>query len=139
MRQFKCKIIVQKEFEEFEAFGDRIEEFCDSIKNLKKTPKIALNSSMNGRQTALIQYIIITPEKDSDEKLLTKARAQIALLEGNKISHILFTKDEFIQINEFGRLIDENSSVLNKQEFWIIRSGCDYDNGWYIIDESSLS
>jgi len=66
---------------------------------------------------------------------MTRAEAQVALLEGKKISHEYFADDEFVVLRETDKkLICEKGYVLDKQEFWLLRGTPMFDNNWRVIE-----
>ena len=52
-----------------------------------------------------------------------------AISVGKPIRHNSFSKDEFIQYKG-NELVDEEENILPQQEFWAIRSGSFWENGW---------
>ena len=48
---------------------------------------------------------------------------------GNPIRHNSFSKGEFVRY-EGKELVDEEGTILPHQEFWTIRSGGSWENGW---------
>lgn len=65
---------------------------------------------------------------------MTRAQAQVAFVEGKKIGHKLFLSGEFVVLSD-GKMLDESGQVLDKQDFWLVRSGnSSFDNDWFIID-----
>lgn len=66
---------------------------------------------------------------------MTRAKAQIELLNGKKISHEYFADNEFVYLRQNDKkLIDENGNVLDKQEFWLLRGNSGFDNNWRVVD-----
>lgn len=63
-------------------------------------------------------------------KELTKKEAQELLLTGQKLTHKYFMEDEYIYIDNEGRLRDEKDLLLDPFEFWYLRSAVYFDNGW---------
>jgi hypothetical protein len=65
---------------------------------------------------------------------MKKADALKAMEDGKKVSHITFTKDEFIYM-ENGLIHDENGYLWGNKfcEAWKIRSGGNWSSGWKII------
>ena len=50
---------------------------------------------------------------------------------GNPIRHTFFEKDEYIRFDRTKRcLIDEDGVILPYNEFWSIRSGSYWEDGW---------
>lgn len=50
---------------------------------------------------------------------------------GNPIRHVFFLKDEYVKYNRTDKcLIDENGFILPYNEFWSIRSGGYWEDGW---------
>lgn len=64
---------------------------------------------------------------------LSRAQAQMAFVEGHKISHKYFQPDEFVYLNEHNQMIDENGITLNKMDFWLSRGEEQFDFGWFIF------
>lgn len=61
---------------------------------------------------------------------MTKQEAMsFAISTGKPIRHILFSRYEFVQYKG-KELIDEEGTILPQQEFWTIRSGGSWENGW---------
>lgn len=52
-----------------------------------------------------------------------------AISTGMPIRHNSFSKGEFIQYKG-KELVDEEGNILPQQEFWAIRSGGLWENGW---------
>lgn len=64
---------------------------------------------------------------------MTKQEAIKQLQLGNKITHLTFLFDEFIQFID-GVLFDENGYNLNWNEFWKYRNEPQFDEGWEIVN-----
>lgn len=61
---------------------------------------------------------------------MTKQEAMaFAISTGKSIRHNSFSKGEFVQYKN-RELIDEEGIILPQKEFWVIRSGCSWENGW---------
>ena len=68
-------------------------------------------------------------------RTMTRYEAKQAINEGQKVTHTYFTDEEFIgRSQENGQLIDENGIALNESDFWSLRAGASFDNGWSIVD-----
>jgi hypothetical protein len=65
---------------------------------------------------------------------LSRAQAQIAFVEGKKISHKYFLDGEFIKLNVDNKMEDENGLILNKINFWLARGTKQFDDGWFIVE-----
>lgn len=52
-----------------------------------------------------------------------------AISTGKPIRHNSFSKGEFVQYKG-KELVDEEGIILPQQEFWTIRSGGSWENGW---------
>lgn len=52
-----------------------------------------------------------------------------AISVGKPIRHKSFSKGEFVQYKG-KELVDEEGTILPQQEFWAIRSGGSWENGW---------
>ena len=52
-----------------------------------------------------------------------------AISTGKPIRHNSFSEDEFVQYKN-RELVDEEGIILPQQEFWAIRSGGSWENGW---------
>lgn len=64
---------------------------------------------------------------------LTRAKAQVELLNKNVISH-KDLKDVYVFLDSENNLIDNKGNILIKYEFWINRVGTEeFDNGWFIV------
>ena len=64
---------------------------------------------------------------------MTKQEAIQALKEGHKVRHKLFSNDEYLYM-ENGELYYEVCTYLPFDEFFELRSGKDWEDGWLIID-----
>lgn len=61
---------------------------------------------------------------------MTKQEAMaFAISVGKPIRHNSFSKGEFVQYKG-KELVDEEGTILPQQEFWAIRSGGSWENGW---------
>lgn len=61
---------------------------------------------------------------------MTKQEAMaFAISVGKPIRHKSFSKGEFVQYKG-KELVDEEGTILPQQEFWTIRSGGSWENGW---------
>lgn len=61
---------------------------------------------------------------------MTKQEAMaFAISVGKPIRHNSFSKGEFVRY-EGKKLVDEEGTILPQQEFWAIRSGDSWENGW---------
>lgn len=68
---------------------------------------------------------------------MTRAQAQIVLLYGKAITHRLFLKGEYVKLRETDKaLIDESGCVLDKQTFWLLRGGPEFNEGWSALEDS---
>lgn len=65
---------------------------------------------------------------------LSRARAQIAFVEGKKISHKYFLEGEFVKLNANKKMEDENGNILNKMDFWLARGTKQFDDGWFVVE-----
>lgn len=65
---------------------------------------------------------------------LSRTQAQIAFVEGKKISHKYFLDGEFIKLNVDNKMEDENGLLLNKMNFWLARGTKQFDDGWFIVE-----
>jgi len=64
---------------------------------------------------------------------MTKTEAVNALFEGKKLTHILFTNEEWIE-NKEGLLVDEKGMKLDRTIFWINRTSTKWSTGWFIYN-----
>ena len=64
---------------------------------------------------------------------MTKQDAIKAAYEGKRISHNYFSPDEWIEVKK-GELITEDGYYVI-DEFWDIRSGGEWETGWYIKEK----
>lgn len=64
---------------------------------------------------------------------LTKEQAIAAMKEGNKVTHLYFTDDEWVKSDKEGDIytFDDGVSITSK-EFWNLRSINSYNKGWFI-------
>lgn len=61
---------------------------------------------------------------------MTKQEAMaFAISTGKPIRHKYFSEDEFVRYKGMD-LVDEEGIILSQQEFWAIRSGVSFENGW---------
>ena len=61
---------------------------------------------------------------------MTKQEAMaFAISAGKPIRHNSFSKGEFVRYKG-KELVDEEGTILPQQEFWAIRSGGSWENGW---------
>lgn len=58
-----------------------------------------------------------------------KEAISFAISTGKPIRHSSFSKGEFVQYKG-KELVDEEETILPHQEFWTIRSGDSWENGW---------
>ena len=58
-----------------------------------------------------------------------KEAMAFAISVGKPIRHNSFSKGEFVQ-DKGKELVDEEGTILPQQEFWAIRSGGSWENGW---------
>ena len=58
-----------------------------------------------------------------------KEAMSFAISTGKPIRHSSFSKGEFVRYKG-KELVDEEETILPHQEFWIIRSGGLWENGW---------
>lgn len=58
-----------------------------------------------------------------------KEAISFAISTGKPIRHSSFSKGEFVQYKG-KELVDEGGIILPQQEFWTIRSGGLWENGW---------
>ena len=65
---------------------------------------------------------------------LSRAKAQIAFVEGKKISHNYFLDGEFVKLNADKKMEDENGIILNKMDFWLARGTKQFDDGWFVVE-----
>lgn len=68
---------------------------------------------------------------------MTKEEAIKAMERQLKVTHYLFTDEEFLTYNNKNQMIDELGVIVNKREFWKIRDkkGLFYD-GWSLFTEN---
>ena len=60
-----------------------------------------------------------------------KEAIEYAISTRNPIKHVFFGKDEYVRFDEEEKcLIDESGTMLPYDEFWSIRSGGYWENGW---------
>ncbi len=64
--------------------------------------------------------------------ILTKSEAKEELNNGEKISHLYFTDDEWI-VKKDGKIVDEKGYFLDEFEFWFYRTHPNFDTNWFII------
>lgn len=72
---------------------------------------------------------------------MTKTEAIQAMKEGKKVTHRLFTNNEYVYIKN-RELFDETDARLNSFVFWNDRKKIDWETGWNIfekIDTTSLT
>ena len=64
---------------------------------------------------------------------MTKAEAEAAMRDGKKVTHIIFTKDEWLYMVN-GIIHDENDYIWGNVycEAWTMRTGGNWDKGWSI-------
>lgn len=61
---------------------------------------------------------------------MTKQEAMaFAISVGKPIRHNSFSKGEFVRYKG-KELVDEEGTILSQQEFWSIRSGGSWEDGW---------
>lgn len=61
---------------------------------------------------------------------MTKKEAiAFAISTGNPIAHKFFTAGEYVRYRGED-LMDEDGVILPNDEFWLIRSGGDWEDGW---------
>lgn len=58
-----------------------------------------------------------------------KEAMSFAISTGKPIRHSSFSKGEFVRYKG-NELVDEEGTILLHQEFWTIRSGGLWENGW---------
>jgi hypothetical protein len=63
---------------------------------------------------------------------MTKQEAIEALKKGERLTHLTFTEDEFIYIQD-GKMFDETSMPIDENHFWNYRNSYIFDNGWSIF------
>ena len=63
---------------------------------------------------------------------MNKQEAKEALNCGEKITHWLFSKNEYIEHENSLQYKDENGYRIRKDEFWKFREGSNFDEGWSI-------
>lgn len=63
---------------------------------------------------------------------MTKQEAIAAMLEGKKITHYYFSKDEFIYLKN-GKIHDEKGYNIDS-EFWMWRHSKDWQTDWSIYE-----
>lgn len=59
--------------------------------------------------------------------------AILALTHGDRIRHSSFSNDEWLQMDSDGHLTDEQGLILSWLEFWNIRTGGIWEDGWDVI------
>jgi hypothetical protein len=64
---------------------------------------------------------------------MKKVEAILALTHGEKIRHSSFSDDEFLLMDDEGDLTDEQGLILPWAEFWQIRTGGMWEDGWEVI------
>lgn len=64
---------------------------------------------------------------------MTRGEAMaFAISVGKPIRHKSFSKGEFVRYKG-KELVDEDEIILPQQEFWAIRSGGSWENGWRFL------
>lgn len=58
-----------------------------------------------------------------------KEAMSFAISTGKPIRHSSFSRGEFVRYKG-KELVDEEETILPHQEFWTIRSGDSWENGW---------
>ncbi len=66
---------------------------------------------------------------------MTINQAKTALWEGHKLTHYLFSPDEFVYLDENGILRDEQG--LNMHNFWDYRDSLAWQHDWKVYEEES--
>lgn len=62
---------------------------------------------------------------------MTKSQAIVFSMCTHKpITHYYFGDDEFVKYDEKGNLVDESGYILPKDEFWSLRTGQAWEDGW---------
>ena len=73
-------------------------------------------------------------QTDVGSSTLSRAKAQIAFVEGKKISHKYFLDGEFVKLNADKKMEDENGNILDKMDFWLARGTKQFDDGWFVVE-----
>lgn len=60
----------------------------------------------------------------------------ISAEQGMKITHELFTDDEYIEVLTNGDIRTEEGYIVSQDEFWRYRTEKYWDEGWSIYQES---
>ena len=71
----------------------------------------------------------MTYKKIGGLTMTRKEAMAFAISVGKPIRHSSFSKDEFVRYKG-NELVDEDGTILPQQEFWAIRSGSFWENGW---------
>lgn len=63
---------------------------------------------------------------------LTMNQASLEMMKGNKVSHVLFNIDEYLYIDNYGDMRDENEVLFD--DGWKIRkNNTSFEKGWFVI------
>ena len=64
---------------------------------------------------------------------MTREEAIKAMEDGGyKVTHVLFTDEEYISSLDDNNYLDENGYILSKDEFWENRKATFWNEGWSI-------
>lgn len=63
---------------------------------------------------------------------MTKGEAITEMMKGNKVTHQLFSREEFIRMED-GTMFDECDYVMNWNIFWGDRNGASWETDWSIF------
>ena len=97
-----------------------IDPICEDL-GLVYTTEEKFYEDING-------FEIVESMKDEN---LTREQAQVEFMKGRRISHRLFSPDEYINLVD-GKMMDESGIALDPVHFWIFRSEKRFDDGWFI-------
>lgn len=64
---------------------------------------------------------------------MTRQEAIQAMKEGRNIRHRFFSPNEFIYMNEEGRIVLTEGYTVDSREFWYYRGGVHWEDGWEIV------
>lgn len=71
---------------------------------------------------------------DVGSSTLSRSRAQIAFVEGKKISHKYFLDGEFVKLNADKKMEDENGNILDEIDFWLAMGTKQFNDGWFVVE-----
>lgn len=96
--------------------------------NALPSQKMVMTSSFYGKGEWLVSLIGNLLRNWRIDMTKQEAMA-FAISVGKPIRHNSFSKGEFVQYKG-KELVDEEGTILPQQEFWAIRSGGSWENGW---------